>query len=77
MLDVYAHYVGNTLTRLYGPQTDQPLDDALGPWLETAQCADGTRENRRAAFRALKTDGRRAYTIGDIPKMLGGLSPPV
>ncbi len=70
VLEVYAHYVASTLARLYGPQIDQPLEEALEPWLETAQCADGTRENRRAAFRALKTDGRRAYTIGDIPKML-------
>jgi hypothetical protein len=68
--EVFAHYTAGTLARLTGPQDDQALDDALTPWLESAQCADGTRENRRAAFRALKTDGRRKYLLRDLPGML-------
>jgi hypothetical protein len=70
ILEVYAHYTAGTLARLSGPQDDQALDTLLEPWLETALCADGTRENRRAAFRALKSDGRRVYALRDVPGML-------
>lgn len=68
--DVYAHFVAGTLAQLEGPQLDQLLAELLVPWLDTAQCADGTRQNRRDAFRALCTDGRRAYRLGDLPAML-------
>ena len=70
LLEVYAHYVAGTLARLTNPQNDEPLHDRLTPWLDSAQCADGTRENRRAAFRALKADGRRVYALRDLPAML-------
>ncbi len=69
-LDVYAHYVARSLDQLAGPQDDAPLTPALGDWLDHALCAAGTRENRRAAFRALQCDGRRAYRFGDLPMML-------
>ncbi len=72
VLEVYAHYLAGTLAHLYGPQDNQGLNDLLEPWLETAQCADGTRENRRGAFRSLKTDGRRAYQLRDLPGLLTG-----
>jgi hypothetical protein len=70
LLDVYRHYVENTLTDLAGPQQDQPLAPLLEPWLDTAQCADGTRDNRRDAFRALRPDGRRTYRLSELPDLL-------
>src|SRR2546430_9353787 len=45
LLEVYPHFVAGTLARLHGPQDDQPLAPLLDPWLDTALCADGTRQN--------------------------------
>jgi hypothetical protein len=70
LLDVYPHYVAGTLAQLQGPQDDAALAPILEPWLDTAQCADGTRENRRAAFRTLQADRRRAYLLRDLPEMV-------
>ena len=70
LLDVYAHFTAGTLAQLRGPQDDQPLSALLDDWLDHALCADGTRQNRRDAFRALKADGRRTYLFRDLPSML-------
>lgn len=70
LLEVYAHFVAGTLAQLHGPQDDQPLEPLLNEWLETAQCADGTRQNRRDAFRAIQPDGRRTYRLRDLPTLL-------
>lgn len=69
-LEVFAHYLAGTLDHLTGPQDDTPLRPALDDWLDHALCAAGTRENRRAAFRALQHDGRRTYLFRDLPGML-------
>lgn len=42
----------------------------LEDWLDHASCAEGTRDNRRDPFRALRTDGRRTYRLGELPEML-------
>lgn len=70
LLDVYAHYLAGTLAELRGPHEDQLLEPTLSEWLDTAQCADGTRRNRRDAFRALRSDARRAYRFRDLPTLL-------
>src|SRR5205823_13041835 len=36
VLEVYRHYVENTLAQLRGPQDDQALAPLLDPWLDTA-----------------------------------------
>lgn len=70
VLEVYGHFTAGTLAQLQGPQDDQALAPLLEPWLDTAQCADGTRQNRRDAFRALRRDGRRTYRLRDLPELL-------
>ncbi len=70
LLAVFAHFTAGTLSQLDGPRADQPLDALLDDWLDHASCADGTRQNRRDAFRALQTDGRRTYLLGDLPALL-------
>jgi hypothetical protein len=69
-LEIYAHFTAGTLAQLQGPQDNQPLAELLEPWLDTAKCADGTRQNRRDAFRALQADKRRRYLLRDLPEML-------
>lgn len=70
ILEVFAHFTANTLAQLQGPQDDQPLAPLLDPWLDTAMCGEGTRQNRRDAFRALQADGRRVYLLQELPAML-------
>jgi len=70
VLEVYRHYVENTLAQLRGPQDDQALAPLLDPWLDTARVAEGTRDNRRDAFRALRPDGRRTYLLRELPDLL-------
>src|SRR5438876_7489637 len=45
VLEVYRHYVENTLGSLKGPHDEQPLAPLLDPWLDTARVAEGTRDN--------------------------------
>src|SRR6266436_2517235 len=54
LLDVFAHFTAGTLAQLCGPQDDQPLASFLDPWLDTAMCAEGNRQNLWYAFRALQ-----------------------
>jgi hypothetical protein len=70
LLELYAHFTAGTLAQLHGPQDDQSLGPLLDDWLDHARCADGTRQNRRDAFRALRPDGRRTYRLRDLPSML-------
>jgi len=70
LLEVYRGYLEGTLAQLQGPQDDQPLGPLADDWLDHASCADGTRDNRRDAFRALRPDGRRTYRLRDLPELL-------
>ncbi len=70
LLEVYAHYTAGTLTQLHGPQDDQPLAPLLEPWLDGALCAEGTRQNRRDAFRVLQALTRRRPLLRDLPELL-------
>ena len=70
LLEVYAHYVAGTLAQLYGPQDDQQLDPVVDGWLDRALCADGTRDNRRDAFKALRALERRTLFLRDLPELL-------
>jgi len=70
LLEVYRHYVEQTLAQLDGPRDDRPLWPLVNEWLDRAECGDGTRDNRRDAFRALRPDGRRTYLLRDLPELL-------
>ncbi len=70
LLEVYAHFTAGTLAQLHGPQDDQPLEPLLDPWLDRAQCAEGTRQNRRDGFRVLQGLVRRAPLLRDLPELL-------
>jgi integrase len=70
LLEVYAHFTAGTVAQLQGPQDDQPLAPLLEPWLDTALCAEGTRQNRRDGFRVLQGLVRRAPLLRDLPELL-------
>lgn len=70
ILDVFAHFTAGTLAQLSGPQDDQPLNPILEPWLDGSLVAEGTRQNRRDAFRTLRSLVRRAPLLRDLPDLL-------
>jgi hypothetical protein len=69
-LDVYAHYTAATLPQLLGPTDDQALGPLADAWLDGAACAEGTRGNRRDAFRALQKLGSGTLLLRDLPELL-------
>jgi hypothetical protein len=69
-LAVYAHYTAGTLPQLVGPTDDQPLGPLANAWLDGATCAEGTRDNRRDAFRALRKLGSGTLLLRDLPELL-------
>jgi integrase len=70
VLDVYAHYTAGTLEALRGPNDEQPLAPIADEWLDGALCADGTRDNRRDAFRVLRSLTPRKAQLRDLPDLL-------
>ena len=70
MLEVYAHYVANTLAELGGPKVDRLLEPLLTAWLDTADVAESTRQQRRDGFAALKLHARRGAVLAELPGIL-------
>ncbi len=70
LLGVFAHFTAGTLEALKGPNDEQPLDPIADEWLDGALCADGTRENRRDAFRVLRSLTPRKVQLRDLPDLL-------
>jgi hypothetical protein len=54
--ELYGHYLADSLAGLLRPPREeaQPLAPLLERWVDTEECADGTRVNRRAAFRTVR-----------------------
>ena len=70
LLELFAHFTAGTLETLKGPTDEQPLDALADEWLDGALCADGTRENRRDAFRVLRSLTPRKAQLRDLPDLL-------
>jgi hypothetical protein len=70
MLEVYSHYVADTLAGLAGPRLDRPIASVIETWLDQADVADSTRQFRRDAWAALMCHARRGATLAELPAIL-------